>query len=275
MPLGRQTMKANNRAHLARWGSWFLIAAIFSVACWFLSQWQFSRQDEVSRANGIINKNYALDSTALEEVLQLNQSWTPQLEFRAVTLSGKYLPGKTFLVRNRPFDGNPGFLQIAAFKTDSGSIFWVERGWLPTGTKQDAPDNIPQLNDEQRSLTVRLRPTEKPDSRQAPSGQLPNIDLEKASASLADQKIYLQAYGRLVAESPELDRGQDLGKPQLSEGNHLSYAFQWIIFGLMAFGAVIWNIGQDRRRMSGQAPRKLASLNRDVDGEIEDKILEK
>jgi len=43
----------------------------------------------------------------------------------------------------------------------------------------------------------------------------------------------------------------------------------------MAFGAVFWNISQDRRRLRGQMPRKLASLNRDKDAEVEDQILEK
>jgi cytochrome oxidase assembly protein ShyY1 len=77
----------------------------------------------------------------------------------------------------------------------------------------------------------------------------------------------------LASESDPQPRGLDLGKPVLSEGNHLSYAMQWILFGLMAFGAVFWNISQDRRRMKGLEPRKLKSLNRDRDAEIEDEIL--
>jgi hypothetical protein len=49
---------------------------------------------------------------------------------------------------------------------------------------------------------------------------------------------------------------------------------QWILFGLMAIGAVFWTISQERRRKQGLAPRKLKILNRDKDAEVEDKILE-
>jgi cytochrome oxidase assembly protein ShyY1 len=86
--------------------------------------------------------------------------------------------------------------------------------------------------------------------------------------------VYTQSYGRLVTEYPELPTGQKLAKPELSEGNHLSYAMQWILFGLMAIGAVFWTISQERRRKQGLPPRKLKILNRDKDAEVEDKILE-
>lgn len=263
------------RAHLARWTSWLLTAVIFSVACWFLSQWQFSRQEEVVRANQLINQNFDLSPLPIEQVLLSEDTWDSALEFRPVRLQGNYLADKALLVRNRPYDGQPGFLQLAAFQIDNGKVIWIERGWLPTGINQDAPDAIPALDESSRQVIIRLRPSEAVDSREAPAGQLPNIDIKRASQNLATSQIYLQAYGRLVSETPALDRGVDIGKPQLSEGNHLSYAFQWIIFGLMAFGAVFWNISQDRRRLRGQTPRKLASLNRDKDAEIEDEILER
>lgn len=227
------------------------------------------------RANQLINQNFDLPPSPLEEILNYEDSWDKNLEFRPVKTNGQYLPDSSLLIRNRPYDGQPGFLQLVAFRTNAGSVIWIERGWLPTGLNQDSPDAIPALDSRNREVIIRLRPTEGQDSREAPAGQLPNIDLPRASKTLANEALYLQAYGRLVSENPELDRGVDLGKPSLSEGNHLSYAFQWIIFGLMAFGAVFWNIAQDRRRMRGQQPRKLASLNRDRDAEVEDEILEK
>lgn len=262
-------------AHLARWTSWLLTAVVFSIACWFLSQWQFSRQQEVVTANQIINKNFDVSPVPISQLLQISEGWDSNLEFRPVKLNGRYLADSSLLVRNRPYDGQPGFLQLVAFELTSSEVIWIERGWLPTGLNQDTPDAIPQVDQSEREVIIRLRPSEEQDLRAAPEGQLPNIDIPRASATLPATKIYLQAYGRLVSEQPEMGRGVDLGKPQLSEGNHLSYAFQWIIFGLMAFGAVFWNISQDRRRIRGQMPRKLASLNRDKDAEIEDQILEK
>lgn len=263
------------RANIARWSSWILTAAVFSAACWFLSQWQFARQAEVVEANQVINLNFELEPVPINEVLTFDQPWTSDLEFRPVVIEGSYLPETKLLIRNRPYDGQPGFLQLVAFEMTNGTIIWIERGWLPTGINQDSPDAIPDVDSSFRTVIIRLRSSESPDARQAPTGQLPNIDIPKASLLLTASNVYKQSYGRLATEQPELNRGVDLGKPQLSEGNHLSYAFQWIIFGLMALGAVFWNISQDRRRLRGKAPRRLAALNRDKDGEIEDQILEK
>ena len=77
----------------------------------------------------------------------------------------------------------------------------------------------------------------------------------------------------MISESPELPKGEPIGKPELSEGNHLSYAMQWILFGLMALGAVIWTLSQERRRKQGLPPRRIRMLNRDKDGEVEDELL--
>jgi hypothetical protein len=38
-----------------------------------------------------------------------------------------------------------------------------------------------------------------------------------------------------------------LSRPQLTEGNHLSYALQWIVFALMAFMALVWAVRQEIR----------------------------
>lgn len=261
-----------NRATTTRWLTWISLATVFATACWFLSQWQFARAEEVQKANEIVLANYDSNPVALEELLPQKSSWKKTLEYRQVKVSGNYLPDKTFLIRNRPNAGYPGFLQLVAFKTDSESIIWIERGWLPTGSKQDAPDSVPVVDTTHRELTLRLRPTEPKLDRGAPKGQLPSIDLNTASAGLASS-VYKQAYGRLVAEFPELPKGEPMPKPELNQGNHLSYAMQWLLFALMAFGAVYWTISQDRRRAAGLAPRRLKILTKDADAEAEDKLL--
>lgn len=227
----------------------------------------------MQKSNSIVLANYNSKPVSLEGQLKAATNWNPNFEYRQVIVSGHYLPSNTFLVRNRPFEGNPGFLQLAAFMTDSESIIWIERGWLPTGNAQDAPDYVPGLDTTHRQITLRLRPSEPKLNREAPSGQLPSIDLKTASADLVNQSVYRQAYGRLVTEFPKLASGRELPMPELNQGNHLSYAMQWILFALMAFGAVSWTIAQDRRRAAGLAPRRLKLLTEDADAEAEDKLL--
>ena len=253
---------------------WIALVVIFTTACIFLSKWQFDRQAEVVAANQRIAASYDAEPVALEELLLPDQAWEKELEFRSVLVSGQYIPEQSYLVRNRPYNAYPGFLQLVAFETDGGSVIWVERGWLPTGSKSDSPDTVPQVDSVHRQLTLRLRPAEPTLDRTAPVGQLSSIDLNAANDSFDSQNSYLQAYGRLISETPELPAGQKIAKPELSEGNHLSYAMQWILFGLMAIGAVVWTLSQERRRKAGLPPRKLRMLNRDKDAEVEDKILE-
>jgi len=265
--------KMASRARITRWLSWISLATVFAIACWFLSQWQFARAAEVQKANEIVLQNYNSKPVVLEELLTPNSIWNPKLEYRQVVVTGHYLKKHIFLIRNRPFEGNPGFLQLVAFQTDSKNIIWVERGWLPTGNLQDAPDYVPEINDTHRQLTLRLRPTEPKLDRGAPLGQLPSIDLITANSTITTLPKYSQAYGRLVTEFPELSAGATMPMPELNEGNHLSYAMQWILFALMALGALYWTIAQDRRRVAGLAPRRIKLLTKDRDAEAEDELL--
>ena len=255
------------------WLSWTILVIVFTVACWFLSQWQFDRQNEVVAKNKLIEANYNAQAKPLVDVLEPNQAWENNLEFRSVSVTGQYLPEQSFLVRNRPLNAYPGFLQLVAFRTEQGTVIWVERGWLPTGSTADTPDEVPLVDEESRTLQLRLRPAEPDLERTAPEGQLSSIYLQDISSALEDV-VYTQAYGRLISESPALATGQKIPKPILSEGNHLSYALQWILFGLMAIGAVLWTLSQERRRKDGLPPRKLRILNRDKDAEIEDQLLD-
>jgi cytochrome oxidase assembly protein ShyY1 len=254
------------------WFRWALLVVSFTVACWFLSQWQFDRQAEVVAKNKLIEANYNAASQEIGELLQPDQAWQTNFEFRSVSVQGQYLPEQNFLVRNRPLNAYPGFLQLVAFRTTEGSVIWIERGWLPTGSKTDTPDDVPQVDAQSRTLEVRLRPAESELDRTAPAGQLSSIFLDKISFKV-DGDVYTQTYGRLISESPPLQTGQQIPRPILSEGNHLSYAMQWILFGLMAIGAVFWTLSQERRRKAGLPPRKLRILNRDKDAEIEDELL--
>ena len=114
------------------WLSWTILVIVFTVACWFLSQWQFDRQNEVVAKNKLIEANYNAEAKPLGEVLEPNQAWENNLEFRSVSVTGKYLPEQNFLVRNRPLNAYPGFLQLVAFRTEPGTVIWVERCWLLT-----------------------------------------------------------------------------------------------------------------------------------------------
>jgi cytochrome oxidase assembly protein ShyY1 len=66
-----------------------------------------------------------------------------------------------------------------------------------------------------------------------------------------------------------------LKRPVITEGNHLSYALQWILFALMAITALIWGVKKERE---AQSKTKKVSRRKNlgqVDAETEDSLLDR
>jgi cytochrome oxidase assembly protein ShyY1 len=273
--------KGKNSSRLKRYVTWVALVAVFSIACWFLSQWQFARRAQVVASNNLVINNYDQKPAPFSSIVTNFDSFEPKLEWRPVSVHGKYLSNASWLVRNRPMDGNPGFLQLAAFRTDTGEILYIDRGWLPTGDLQDRPDHVPAVPLGAETLVGRLRAAEPKLDRTAPEGELPSIDTRQATSELPSQVssrlVYTAGYLRLTSENPQADRGTELPKPELDEGNHLSYAFQWLLFALMAIGAVLWAIKQERLALDIDAGRKTKPPARrkvgDDDNEAEDLLM--
>jgi len=239
-----------------RWLAWLLLATVFAIACVFLSNWQFSRRAEAVERINLITRNYDQQPVALVELT--SDSYKASDEWRPVKVSGKYLADSAFLVRNRPNNGSPGFIQLVPFLADSGQIYAVDRGWLPTGSKQDSPDLVPAAPGDSLTLTARLRTAEPELNRDAPAGQLPTINPDLMAKQLGNKssKVASDFYLRMSEESVSSDElPAALGKPNLDEGNHLSYAIQWIVFGAMAFFALGWAVRQEliARRIATEA----------------------
>jgi cytochrome oxidase assembly protein ShyY1 len=230
-----------------RWLVWLLVASLFGVACGFLSQWQFSRRAEAVAKIDLIAANFDSPAVAITELTDLND-FDLANEWRPVVLDGKFLSEKAVLVRNRPYNGNAGFLQVVPFQLVTGEVVAVETGWLPMGSQNDEPDVIPLPNPQRVEIIARIRPAEPTLDRDAPQGQIATINIESLISKVQiSEPVYKSVYVRLAESynNSELPRVQ--AKPQLTEGNHLSYALQWILFALMAFGALWWAIWQERQ----------------------------
>lgn len=252
------------------WTKWLAVVVIFAIGCGFLSNWQFNRRAErVERITRVL-ANFNAPAVNIDELLPGLSSWSDEIEWRSVELTGRYLASDALLVRNRPNRGSPGFEQLVPFETTNGRVLFVARGWLPTGSRQDSPDANPLPTDRSRSIVVRLRPAEQPDSRSAPEGQVPNIDVPRISALLGLSEVYTRTYGRVYSDSTTDPKLLAMETPSTDEGNNFSYALQWILFGVMAFVALFWMIRQERDRALGKV--RVRVRKRPSDEEIEDSL---
>jgi len=266
----------NNR--LVRWGIYILVAAAFAIACAFLSNWQFERNESRSEQLALIEQNYDANPEVLAEMIGADGKLDPSTEWHPVLLQGEYIPQDQTLVRNRPHGGTSAFEVLVPFRDIDGRIFIVDRGWVPPGEGAE-PAVVPAPPAGTVEVIVRLRPSEAlPTSgRSAPDGQLPTIHLP-SMASIAGGDVITSAYGRMVTEKPAADAA--LGgfeSPTDDPGPHLSYAIQWILFAIMGFifiGYIIrTEIQKHREEAEGRPAPAKKSRRRDRDADVEDELL--
>ena len=263
-----------NKSDLKRWSGWLALVIAFSVACALLSNWQFSRREEALAAMHQVAMNYDSPAVGIDSLATPN-SFNPKNQWRQANLRGHYLLGNSVLVRNRPLDGQPGFLSLVPFQLIDGRIIAIERGWIASDDNYSAPKTYPLPSPDVQQVIVRLRPSEPTLDRNAPMGQLATINIEALvkSQGIKDQ-MFMNVYGRMVAESIPASRNfKALAKPELDEGNHLSYALQWIMFALMAMAALYWGIKKEREAKYGKKRAKSGrkSIGQE-DADIEDAL---
>ncbi|QYH36186.1 SURF1 family protein [Salinibacterium sp. M195] len=268
----------------SRWFGYLALVVGFAIGCVFLSQWQFDRREEAAAEVARVSANWEAEPQQLSSVMpelsafDINNKWLP------VAVSGEYLASDQLLVRGRPYSGQPGFEVLVPFELNSGRVIIVDRGWVPAGNAQDEPDMVPAPPAGQIDLVMRLKPSEPTvQGRSAPEGQVATIHLETV-AGILDRSIYTGGYGLIESESPGVaDSPLPYPKPLLDEGAHLSYAFQWVAFGILAFIGLGWAVRQEYRLINEADPAERERAEKRMkkvqdrgptDAEIEDAILD-
>ncbi|WP_152189877.1 SURF1 family cytochrome oxidase biogenesis protein [Georgenia satyanarayanai] len=256
---------------------WVGLAAAFlviAVACVFLGAWQWSRHEDRSAANALVNGNY---DSAPQPVAELVEDTVPaDLVWRSVVLEGRYT-GEQVVVRNRPVDGSPAARVLAVLEVDDGGgrLVVVDRGWVPLGEGDPA---LPDYPAGEVTVEGRLRAAEAPDSRTPPAGQVYRIEpgAVAAASGVAGGEL-LDGYVMVTSEdgSPA-NRLAPFPRPDTSPGNHLSYAFQWWVFAL---GAIVGFVVLARREAAETAgvPERAGSersVRRRTDADEEDALID-
>lgn len=254
------------------------MASTFAVACVALASWQIDRRAEAVSKIQRVAANYDLPPVKFEDVLALDEESVVAFEWRNVQFSGRYLVDDALLVRNRAIAGQPGFVQLVPFELSTGEIVVIERGWISADSELN-PSNAFMPSGSQKEVIARVRLSEEIPNRESPEGQLTSINLGEIETAL-DNSVETDFYLRLVSESPaEPSYPQPLSRPVLDEGNHLSYAVQWIIFAIMGFFALFWAIRQETeyRKMEKDPSYVPRSLRRKAnqDSSVEDEILDR
>jgi cytochrome oxidase assembly protein ShyY1 len=256
---------------LRRWGGYLTLVIVFAIACGFLSWWQWSRRADAVAEIAKIDANYDASPVALDELVPALDADVDAAEWHPVLVSGEYLLDEQLLVRNRPRDSAAGFEVLVPLRLADGTVFVVDRGWVEAGSTPEAPEYVPTAPAGPVTLVVRLKPGE-PEipGRGAPAGQLATVRLPDV-ADLLDAPTYTGMYGLLVSEDPvAAERPLAAIRPVEDEGPHLSYALQWIAFGILAFVGLIWAVRRERKIAAGE----IIVVRKERDAVIEDALLD-
>ena len=220
----------------SRWLGYFAMAVVFAIACVALGNWQMNRRNAVVENIHKIQQNYAGAVVDYANIAANFDQLDPAKEWTQVRLKGTYQNSDQRIVRNRPLNGAPGYEVLVPVTLENGDTVIVDRGWLPIGNNEAGhPDTVPQPVPGVVEVIARLKPAEPKLDRGAPEGQLASIDL-KEYAGQVGYPIKTGSYGQLASESPAAAINPvAFPAPSIDEGSHLSYALQWIAFGILAF----------------------------------------
>ena len=258
---------------MKKWLNWVALVVIFSIACGFLANWQFTRRESKLAAIKLVNDNFGKNPVPIADLVNAGDFDVPSDNWRSVIVKGHYLQAGSLLVRNRPNDGQPGFEQLVPFVTKGFNIIFVSRGWLPTGDRQDKPDSIPVVSETDTTLIAKVMSAEPELARGAPVGQIASINIGLADRATGLKSSFQKSYLRLVSEEPSASSAlKPMPKPSIEEGNNLSYAIQWILFAIMAVMALVWRIRKDRELSQGKLKKSRSARNSELDALFEDSI---
>lgn len=251
--------------------SWVLLTLFVVVFSYFaftvLAPWQLGKDDKIVARNEQIKTAYEVDPVPAGEALDNDGAIKDGKEWTRVILSGHYLPDDEVLLRLRPVDSGPAYQSLVPFRTDAGRDILINRGWLPAGEANAVPD-IPPAPKGETTVEGMVRKDE-PVHENAPlerEGYQQVYSMNTEQISDITGTDLAADYVQLSADEPGVLHPIPI--PQLDRGNHLSYGYQWIAFGIMAplgLGYFLISEIRQRRRQAANDERQDAAALDDAD----------
>jgi cytochrome oxidase assembly protein ShyY1 len=204
----------------------FHLLCIFGVVLMVnLSLWQFHRLDARKTFNSEVKERSSL---SIVDVSTLDTSDPLSVEWRPAGVKGTYLADEQVLILNRSQGGIAGMNVLTPLLLADGRAIIINRGFIAlSATPPSAPTGPVEV-------VGTLRASEERTTGQATeaSGELTEffrLDINRLQQQIDPELIPVA----LVAErSQPADSSvlAPISPPELSEGPHLSYAIQWLIF---------------------------------------------
>lgn len=229
----------------------FALAVVVSFLA--LGAWQLSRLEQRREANDLVAERSS--RAALSVASALAEAPPDGLDYVAVADRGTFVAEEQVVVRNRSQRGAAGSWIITPLRTASGPTVLVNRGFVPDVTVEPTDVPVPAGTVEVSGYLRRTQergsfgPTDPAEGRLR---SLARVDVDRIDQQVPDDlaPVWLQ----LAQQEPAPERGlpAPVPLPELEEGNHLSYAVQWLIFAVL--GIVVYGLLLRRRAVEEARP---------------------
>lgn len=223
-----------------------ILAVVVALVCMRLGLWQLERHELRRTHNEQVAERRQAEPVPLELVRGDSAA-----RYRRVEAKGVFDYEHEIVVANRTQRGSPGVHVITPLMLggDERAIL-VNRGWVYS---PDAARVALASWREADTVEVSgyLEQLGAPAGGTVPAELAPRIWYRLDSAALAAVFPYDLEAAQLVAAEVRPDAGgapARVGMPELQQGPHLSYAFQWFAFGAIALIGVAALIRHDVRR---------------------------
>lgn len=218
-----------------RWIGLTLACILIIPAFQALAEWQWRRLDQRHEYNQVIQSQISKDPITISQLVLRDSDplvLADEATWRTVELTGTWIAQSQVLVRKQSLESNTGLWVVTPLLLSDGTIAMVNRGWTPAANSAKESPVIEQLPTGVIEVLGRIRattPRTKSAPTDLPTGQVDRIiPLEIYASDLTVSNSYVEmTASRPQSRSAEI---RELPAPQVTEGNHRSYAIQWSFF---------------------------------------------
>jgi cytochrome oxidase assembly protein ShyY1 len=210
-----------------------LIVALVTIML-MLANWQLDRHHQRVAFNETLIERVDAPTAPLEKILNTFPT-ASDAEWRSVQVVGTYLKGFDLRVVNVSQGGRPGFDPVTPLQMSDGRLILINRGFIPLGaTVQEAPTGTVTLQGRLRASPIK-RLGAISDASSGVLTEVQRIDIARLQPQMPSPlvNVYLEMHSSAPADDATLSR---IAEPSFSNGSHLGYVGQWILFSLCALG---------------------------------------
>jgi surfeit locus 1 family protein len=209
-----------------------------------LGKWQLDRLAQRRAFNARVQEQ--LDAPPLELSGEALNADLDHMEYRQVSVTGKYDPDQQIALRNQAMNGQWGVHLVTPLRiSGSGKAVLVDRGWIPADDFTNGDwqkynesgvvrvEGVIRYSQSQADYGPRRDPTPAPGEGPLKTWNFVNVERINQQVTYPLLPVYIQQApdpswtGYPIRTQPEIE---------LSEGPHLGYAMQWFAFALILGG---------------------------------------